>query len=274
MAPSNDAWLRLYLRRIGARGAGLPERFLALLRRALGHYGLGDLDPSEALERALLRLYAAHARTEERYRLVGDLLRFVTRIATAGVDLSDDAEFADALGTCIALRGDVPDALADGATEARYTIFELPAIRRRAARATAVLERALAAAGAAGRAGREPAGAGPLRGQPAGGLRPHRGVDDRRRHRRDATSPCRRWCCASMRRCFRGERGRPACGGRSRRAQRAGRPRSQVSARLRIARDRLAALASPASVETAWEALCRDAASRSRTAVARAHRDR
>jgi pyruvate/2-oxoglutarate dehydrogenase complex dihydrolipoamide acyltransferase (E2) component len=144
-APSNDAWLRLYLRRTRARGAGLPERFLGLLRRALDHYGCADLDPGEALERALLRLFAAQARSSERYRLVGDLLRFVTGLAAAGVDLSDDAALAGALGTCIALRGTVPDALADQATEARYTIFERPAIRLRAARATAQLERALAA---------------------------------------------------------------------------------------------------------------------------------
>jgi acetyl/propionyl-CoA carboxylase alpha subunit/acetyl-CoA carboxylase carboxyltransferase component len=144
VAPSNDAWLRLYLRRTRTRGAGLPQRFLGLLRRALGHYGHADLDPGEALERALLRLFAAQARRSERYRLVSDLLRFVTRLAVAGVDLSDDTELADALGTCIALRGTVPDALADEATEARYTISERPAIRLRAARATALLERALA----------------------------------------------------------------------------------------------------------------------------------
>ncbi len=144
VAPSNDAWLRLYLRRIGSRGAGLPERFLALLRRALAHYDREDLEPGEALERAVLRLYAAHARAAERCRLIDDLLRFITRLAAAGVDLSDDAELAGALGTCIALRGAVPDALADAATEARYTIFELPEMRRRAATATASLERALA----------------------------------------------------------------------------------------------------------------------------------
>ena len=145
VAPSNDAWLRLYLRRIGARGAGLPERFLDLLRRALAHYGVGDLDPGEALERALLRLYASHARAEPRYRSVELLLRYVTRLAMAGADLAADRELAGALGSCIVLRGTVPDSLADAATEARYTIFELPEIRRRAGGATASLEQAVAA---------------------------------------------------------------------------------------------------------------------------------
>jgi acetyl-CoA carboxylase carboxyltransferase component len=142
--PSNDAWLRLYLRRKASRGAGLPERFLSLLRRALAHYELGDLTPGEALERALLRLYAAHARSEARWRLAAGLLRYVTRVAAAGIDLSDDADLSTALGTCIVLRGTVPDGLADLATEARYTIFELPAIRRRAADTPAALERTIA----------------------------------------------------------------------------------------------------------------------------------
>jgi len=150
VGPSNDAWLRLYLRRLGSQGAGLPEGFLALLRRGLAHYGLGDLPPGEALERALLRLYGAHARAEQRYRLIDGLLRHVTRLAAAGVDLSTDPDLAAALAACVLLRGTVPDALADAALEARYTIFELPEIRRRTAGATAALEQALAQIGDAG----------------------------------------------------------------------------------------------------------------------------
>ena len=130
-APSNDAWLRLYLRRTRTRGAGLPERFLGLLRRALQHYGCAELDPGEKLERALLRLFAAQARGSERYRLVGDLLRFVTGLAAAGVDLSDDSALAGALGTCIALRGTVPDALADAGR--RGALHDLRASRHPAA---------------------------------------------------------------------------------------------------------------------------------------------
>ena len=84
--------------------------FLTLLRRALSHYERGDLLPGPALERALLRLYAAHARAEERYRLVGSLLGLLTRIAPA-LELAGDAELADALATCIMLRGTVPDRL-------------------------------------------------------------------------------------------------------------------------------------------------------------------
>lgn len=132
---SNDAWLRVYLRQRNTSGAGLPDAFAAQLRRALAHYGIATLAPSDALDRALLRLYAAQARRDDRYRVVTALLRFVTRLGAAGVDLRGDGELGAALGTCIALRGQVPDALADAAADARYVLFERPEMRQRAAAA-------------------------------------------------------------------------------------------------------------------------------------------
>jgi acetyl/propionyl-CoA carboxylase alpha subunit/acetyl-CoA carboxylase carboxyltransferase component len=147
VGPSNDAWLRLFLRRVAARGAGIPQRFLDLLQRALGHYGIAGLEAGDALERALLRLYAAQAMREPRHRLVTTVLRHLTRIAEAGVELSDDQGLADALGTCMALRGQVPEALADAAADARYAIFEAPQVRRRTESAAAAVEEALRALG-------------------------------------------------------------------------------------------------------------------------------
>lgn len=143
--PANDTWLRVYLRRRDARGAGLPERMLMLLRRALAHYDAGDLAPGLALERALLRIHAAKARAAERYRLTGGLLRHLTQLARAGVDFSGKTDLGKALDACVAMRGTVPDSLADAAIEARYRIFELPVLRRRAVRAAAVLEHSLPA---------------------------------------------------------------------------------------------------------------------------------
>ncbi len=147
VGPSNDTWLRLFLRRIAARGAGIPAPFLDLLQRALRHYGIDGLGSADALERALLRLYAAQAMREPRHRLVTTVLRHLTRIAAAGVDLSDEQDLADALGTCMALRGQVPEALADAAADARYAIFEAPQVRRRTESAAAVVEGALRALG-------------------------------------------------------------------------------------------------------------------------------
>jgi hypothetical protein len=158
---SNDAWLRVYLRQRASRGAGLPEPFASQLRRALGHYGINaDLAPNDALERALLRLYATQARRDDRYRVVTALLRFVTRLAAAGVDLSYARELIAALNTCIGLRGQVPDALADAAVDARYVILERPAILQRGAAALAEVLEPLERTGAADieAPGRQPGG--------------------------------------------------------------------------------------------------------------------
>jgi acetyl/propionyl-CoA carboxylase alpha subunit/acetyl-CoA carboxylase carboxyltransferase component len=137
LTPSHEAWLRLYLRQRTARGAGLPEGFAALLRRALGHYGCGDLTPGDALDRALLRLFAAQARRDDRQRVVAAALRWLTRLAAAGASFDDDRELAAALGACLTLRGQVTDGLADAAADARYVIIERPAMQRRAAAALA-----------------------------------------------------------------------------------------------------------------------------------------
>src|SRR5262249_5206904 len=120
-------------------------RFLALLHRVMAHYGLADLPPGQPLERGLLRVYAAHGRAAEGRRLAEAVLRSITRVSVAGLDLAGDAELAGALSTCIALRGTVPPRVADAATEARYALFELPEIRRRTADATAALDHAVAA---------------------------------------------------------------------------------------------------------------------------------
>jgi acetyl-CoA carboxylase carboxyltransferase component len=140
---SNDAWLTLYLRRIEAAGAGIDESFRDQLCRALEHFGITGLSPSEALDRALLRLYATRTRRELRHRIAESILRLLGRLANAGVNLGEDEPLARALGICLELRGEVPDSLSDAAAEARYTIFELPQIERRTAAATAIVEEAL-----------------------------------------------------------------------------------------------------------------------------------
>jgi len=134
---SNETWLRIYLRRRGERGAGLPDAFVADLRSALAHFGITDLTPDDALERALLRLHAAQAEPAARYRVAAALLRLLTGLAADGVALGDDGALVRALGICVALRDLIPDSVADAALDARYVIVERPAVRRRAAAALA-----------------------------------------------------------------------------------------------------------------------------------------
>jgi acetyl/propionyl-CoA carboxylase alpha subunit/acetyl-CoA carboxylase carboxyltransferase component len=143
---TNDARMRMYVRRIRAGGAGIHADFLDLLRRAVGHYGVRGLDHSDALERAVLRLLASQRNRELRQRLLLAVLRRVTALARSGIHLGDDASLRDGLARIAGVRGLVSDAVADAALEAGYLIFEGPAIERQAERTGKRLEGWLAAA--------------------------------------------------------------------------------------------------------------------------------
>src|SRR5262249_28989080 len=88
VGPSNAALVRGYVRRMRAGGAGIAEDVLALLRAALGHYGIGKLAHGDALERALLRLFATQNAGDLRRHLVRPVLRSLAACARAGAPLA------------------------------------------------------------------------------------------------------------------------------------------------------------------------------------------
>ncbi len=139
LGPSNHARLRAYMRRMATGGAGISEEFLTILRHALSHYGV-DLQPCEALERAVLRLVATQLAPKLRRRLVAEILRRIHALAVSGLHLGHDSALADALSSIAGLRGLVPDALADHAIEASYAIFERPELERQAERTSKEVE--------------------------------------------------------------------------------------------------------------------------------------
>src|SRR5262249_1889067 len=98
-----------------------------LLRAALRHYGVESLDHNDALERALLRVFATPTASERRRHLLGAMLRCLTALARAGMPLDSDAALGEALDRITVMR-----ALADEAIEARAAIFEDPALERQA----------------------------------------------------------------------------------------------------------------------------------------------
>ena len=128
VTPSNAARLRAYVRRMRAGGAGIGEDFLAQLRAALGHYGTPSLDHGDALERAVLRLFATQNVPALRRQLVRAVLRCVSALAP----FAADPGLAAALARLATMRGLVTDALADAAIAARAVIYEGPALERRA----------------------------------------------------------------------------------------------------------------------------------------------
>ncbi len=134
LGPSHYAQLRLYARRTRAGGAGVAPEFLELVRRALAHYGVSSLEPSDALDRAVLRLLGSQLSPELRDRLVSGVLRRVTELARRGTELSGAPELAEALESIASLRGLVGHGVADQALEARYVIFQAPGIEREAER--------------------------------------------------------------------------------------------------------------------------------------------
>ncbi|TMA48336.1 MAG: hypothetical protein E6J81_06030, partial [Deltaproteobacteria bacterium] len=137
VGPSNAARLRGYVRRMRAGGAGTGEDFRALLRAALGHYGVTSLDHGDSLERALLRLFATQTVPDLRRQLVRAVLRCLAALPRAEGPLADDAALADALARIAAMRALVSDALADTAIEAHAVIFESPTLEQRAELAAA-----------------------------------------------------------------------------------------------------------------------------------------
>jgi len=146
--PSNAERARMYARRLRAGGAGIDPDFLALMRRAFAHYGVRSLDPDETLERAALRLFASQRAPAARHVLVMGMLHRLGALARAGTPLGRDDELRDALLRIAAMRGQVPDTLADAATELRHALFDAPALETRLAASTRALEERLEAAGA------------------------------------------------------------------------------------------------------------------------------
>ena len=144
--PSNEARLRMYVRRVRAEGAGVDEAFLERVRAALVHYGIHSLAPSDALERALLRLLASQRQPDTRDRFALAILRRLTALARQGGHLASDAALASALAQLSSMRGLVSNAVADAAIEARYEIFERPQIEGEAERTSKEVEGWLEAA--------------------------------------------------------------------------------------------------------------------------------
>jgi acetyl/propionyl-CoA carboxylase alpha subunit/acetyl-CoA carboxylase carboxyltransferase component len=138
--PSNQARLRMFVRRLRAGGAGIADEFLELVRRALSHYGVDALEPGAALERAVLRLLATRHTVELRRQLVLALVRRLAALSRTGVTLGDDAGLEESLSRIAAMRGLVSDAVADAALEARYDLFQSEPIAREAERTTQRVE--------------------------------------------------------------------------------------------------------------------------------------
>jgi len=116
-----------YLRRINSGSEGAPPDLLPPLSRALSHYGVEDLSPTERLRHATARLPAAHdgdgPRAELKHELCSSLMRALMGLHGAGADFSEDAELQTALERLPLVARRRWPFLSDNAHQARYVIF-------------------------------------------------------------------------------------------------------------------------------------------------------
>ncbi|MCP4036466.1 MAG: ATP-grasp domain-containing protein [bacterium] len=140
LGPSNSARFRMFVRRLRASGAGIAEEFLDLVGRALAHYDVKQLEPSDELERAVLRLFASQVETELRLRLVLAVLRHLTALAEAGIEFEKDAQLSGALIRITRMRGRLSDTIADASHEANYVLFEKREVQKAAEQRSRDLE--------------------------------------------------------------------------------------------------------------------------------------
>jgi acetyl/propionyl-CoA carboxylase alpha subunit/acetyl-CoA carboxylase carboxyltransferase component len=131
LGPSNDARMAMYLRRLGVEGAGIAPGFLTQVLRALEHYDISSLEPTDSLQRAVLRLHATRTTKELRNRVLAALLHLLIRLDERGQTFARYPNLADALDRLVLLRGTVTTGVADLAAQARFALFDRALERER-----------------------------------------------------------------------------------------------------------------------------------------------
>ncbi len=133
--------LLAFLRSPGPQVEGVPPRYLEALRRALAHYGIRDLEHTEALEEALYWIMQSRRRVDVQVPvIVGVLNHWLERPAVGA-----DEQLRDTLDRLVAATQRDHPVIADLAREVRFEAIDRPIVD--AARAD-VLGAALAHLGA------------------------------------------------------------------------------------------------------------------------------
>ncbi len=119
-------YLHTYLHSLDIERERLPEAFQERLRRALGHYGLTDLDRSEALEDAVFRLFLAQQSVASHLGMVSAVLQAWTGSPVPeGERAAEVHELLDHLVLASQLRY---PAIGDLARSVRFRWFDQPLV--------------------------------------------------------------------------------------------------------------------------------------------------
>jgi acetyl/propionyl-CoA carboxylase alpha subunit len=127
--------LHAYLRSLDVEAEGLPPAFVALLRRALAHYGIAGLERTPALEEACYRIFLA---TERADAARDPVLAILDRMLERGQEARP--ELRDVLDRLVGATVGADAILCDLAREVRFRCFDEPLIAAQRDRAYAEME--------------------------------------------------------------------------------------------------------------------------------------
>ncbi|MBV8933215.1 MAG: ATP-grasp domain-containing protein, partial [Kutzneria sp.] len=134
-------YFHTYLQSLDVERAGLPEAFQAKLAKALGHYGVTELERSPELEAAVFRIFLAQQRASADATVVATLLRRWLREPPPDGTLREPAGLAlERLVAATQVRFPVVSDLARGVV---FAWFGQPLLRRNRARVYADVRRHL-----------------------------------------------------------------------------------------------------------------------------------
>ncbi|XVQ09741.1 carboxyl transferase domain-containing protein [Spirillospora sp. CA-255316] len=134
-------YFHTYLQSLDVERAGLPEAFQAKLAKALGHYGVTDLERTPELEAAVFRIFLAQQRASADASVVATLLRAWLREPPPDQTLREPAGLAlERLVAATQVRFPVVYDLACGMV---FAWFAQPLLRRNRARVYADVRRHL-----------------------------------------------------------------------------------------------------------------------------------
>ncbi|MFG2050788.1 carboxyl transferase domain-containing protein [Micromonospora sp. NPDC048935] len=125
-------YFHTYLQSLDVERAGVPDAFQAKLAKALGHYGVTDLERSPALEAAVFRIFLAQQRASADATVIATLLRAWLRESPPDKALREPAGLA--LERLIAATQVRFPAIADLARGVVFAWFAQPLLRRNRAR--------------------------------------------------------------------------------------------------------------------------------------------
>ncbi|MEZ5114968.1 MAG: carboxyl transferase domain-containing protein [Candidatus Nanopelagicales bacterium] len=144
MVRSPQEHLYAFLRAPEAGTRGLPQRFVANLRRALSHYGIADLTPGPRLDEALYWIYQSQQRTSaQTAAVVGILQRWLGRTSELGDEAAGAARAT--LDRLVSATSRSNPVVADLAREVRFRLVDEPVLAESRRRTLADAEAALAA---------------------------------------------------------------------------------------------------------------------------------